>query len=460
MAAMMSEPRKSVSCGSSQASITSGPVPPTHVADHVRARFDGRSLLVGRSAASPRVHSGPLLSRQRQDEARLEQGRKRLVGRRGAWRARRRRRAGVDRARRPLPPAVERSTVEVFPAHGAEQVDRGIGPVDPGTRVLGQPGSRRCRRSTSGPGPGPWSRSRQATRLRSGPPPRRRGRERTRRRPRSRGRPAGRASPRPPRWAGCRSRSHRARARWRRSCWPARNWVARRRNRGCRRPSRSTAAVPGGPPRQRRERPRRDPHPRSATSRAAIHGRRARIRPTPTATMAKTPRPRATASRRSRAAAFVGGIGCGSETRTPSASRRASAKASLVGYRSSGRLAMPLASTASTAAGSSGRMAEADGGGSWRWAMAMAMSVSRANGVTPVRQWNGDAGQRVLIGATVDRAALDLLGRDVVEGAHEGARSASGRSGCPDAWSGRSRTGRRDRPSRCRDWRRSGCWPA
>ena len=31
----------------------------------------------------------------------------------------------------------------------------------------------------------------------------------------------------------------------------------------------------------------------------------------------------------------------------------------------------------------------------------------------------GDTRQRVLIRATVDRAALDLLGRDVVEGAHE-----------------------------------------
>ena len=42
-------------------------------------------------------------------------------------------------------------------------------------------------------------------------------------------------------------------------------------------------------------------------------------------------------------------------------------------------------------------------------------------GHLPGQAGDGDAGQRVLVGAPIDRLALDLLGRDVVERAHEAA---------------------------------------
>ena len=72
---------------------------------------------------------------------------------------------------------------------------------------------------------------------------------------------------------------------------------------------------------------------------------------------------------------------------------------------------------------------ERRGGGSFRWAKTTESSLSRSKGRAPAEALEEDAAERVDVGAAVDVAALDLLGRDVVDGADEASvgRQAAGR---------------------------------
>ena len=104
----------------------------------------------------------------------------------------------------------------------------------------------------------------------------------------------------------------------------------------------------------------------------------------------------------------------------PIARAAASIIAVHVGCRSFGSFAIPRATASSSAGATSGRRAEIRGGGSCRWPNSVATSVPLSNGTTPVRHWIQHARERVLVGASVDLPTLDLFGRHVVHGAHEG----------------------------------------
>ena len=69
---------------------------------------------------------------------------------------------------------------------------------------------------------------------------------------------------------------------------------------------------------------------------------------------------------------------------TPSADRSSETNAAQLGKRSADDFAIPLAMTASTASGRSGRAPCADGGGSRRMAVMRAASLSRSYGRCPV----------------------------------------------------------------------------
>ena len=92
---------------------------------------------------------------------------------------------------------------------------------------------------------------------------------------------------------------------------------------------------------------------------------------------------------------------------------------------------MPRARTASTAAGSVGLEGERGG--------RRVLDVGHGGGDVgladeghlPGQALEGHAGQGVLIGAAVDLAAVDLLGRDVGERAREAAGRASGSVSLP-----------------------------
>ena len=53
----------------------------------------------------------------------------------------------------------------------------------------------------------------------------------------------------------------------------------------------------------------------------------------------------------------------------------------------------------------------------------MATSVVAWEGRLAGQTADGDGGQGVLVGSTIDGSAFDLLGRDVLEGADEAARA-------------------------------------
>ena len=136
--------------------------------------------------------------------------------------------------------------------------------------------------------------------------------------------------------------------------------------------------------------------------------------------------------------------------RTPGAAPRRTPGSS--GSGRPGALASARSNTSSTAARQVRAARElSGGGGSDTCAYITAMPSSPPERRRPGQQLEGGAGQRVLVGAAVDRVALDLLGRDVVQGAEElpGAGQPGGRRPATPC-SARSRTGTRGRAGRCR----------
>ena len=84
----------------------------------------------------------------------------------------------------------------------------------------------------------------------------------------------------------------------------------------------------------------------------------------------------------------------------------------------------PRRSPSSSASGSSGRRSRRAAAGRSRARAATAISLSRSNGGSPGQALVEHAAERVDVGAAVDRLALDLLRREVVDGAEE--RPAAG----------------------------------
>ena len=123
--------------------------------------------------------------------------------------------------------------------------------------------------------------------------------------------------------------------------------------------------------------------------------------------------PRVAASRRRRRALP------GARTWPASAARAASASSPQVWYRSSGDFARPVAEDLVERGGKFGARV-----GDSRWRFVQVSEDDRELGVPIEGAYTGeafveDAAERVLVGARVDRAALDLLGRHVVDRADE-----------------------------------------